>query len=253
MISRIPITGGAASKARRTLGAPGNISRSGQRFHLVPRDAAGRHRSSVAAVEGFGTSICPCTVATGQRFRPSDIFLCGGGGSRSRSGLNAFANNDHYQHLQRRTLVTGRTENESENASPTEQETSSSEITIPGAQTGGRKLAIIFTCTHCDTRSVKQFSEKAYTQGVVIATCPGCQRKHLIADNLGYFSDEGGGWNVQKGMEELGEKVKVATNDNVLELTLDDIFTAKAIDEAVKQVSGGLERDESSSPKDIQQ
>jgi protein import protein ZIM17 len=117
---------------------------------------------------------------------------------------------------------------------------SSTDIKIPGAEKGGRKLAIVFTCTRCNTRSVKQFSEKAYTQGVVIATCPGCQSKHLIADNLGFFSDEDGGWNIQTGMERLGEHVKVATNDNVLELSVEEIFTAKAIEKAVNEATGNI-------------
>jgi mitochondrial protein import protein ZIM17 len=96
-------------------------------------------------------------------------------------------------------------------------------IAIPGSQTGGKKLAIVFTCTVCDTRSAKQFTENAYLKGVVIVTCPGCQNKHLIADNLGFFEDrEDGGWNIQKAMEKIGQDVKLVTNDNVMELNVDD-------------------------------
>jgi hypothetical protein len=32
---------------------------------------------------------------------------------------------------------------------------------IPGAQSGGRKLAIVFTCNVCETRCAKQFTERA--------------------------------------------------------------------------------------------
>jgi DNL zinc finger len=67
---------------------------------------------------------------------------------------------------------------------------SSSLLNIPGAQKGGRKLALVYTCTVCDTRSVQQFTERAYRHGVVIVRCPKCRRQHLIADHLGYFDDE---------------------------------------------------------------
>mmetsp|Transcript_36496 Transcript_36496/g.53504 ORF Transcript_36496/g.53504 Transcript_36496/m.53504 type:complete len:259 (+) Transcript_36496:75-851(+) len=98
---------------------------------------------------------------------------------------------------------------------------------IPGAQKGGRKLAIIYTCTVCDTRSAKKFSEQAYNHGVVLVRCPKCENLHLIADHLGFFED-GGSWDIESFMKEKGESVRAVTNENVLELTMADIMGSSA-------------------------
>lgn len=142
-------------------------------------------------------------------------------------------------------------DNQSANKEVVDDQSNTDEIKIPGAEKGGRKLAIIFTCTHCETRSAKQFTERSYKHGVVIATCPGCNKKHLIADNMGFFSDEDGGWNIEIAMAKLGANVKVATNDDVLELSMEDIYTKEAIDNAVKNAKGGTSKaDPNSGGKD---
>jgi mitochondrial protein import protein ZIM17 len=140
------------------------------------------------------------------------------------------------QHLQTFTL---------ENA-PTTTETMTTTSTggralpgFPGSQSGGKKLAIIFTCTVCNTRAAKQFSEQAYLKGVVLVTCPGCQSQHLIADNLGFFTDsddQEGGWTIEKAMAKLeGGGFTKVTDDNVLELTVDQIVGAEKWQEAMRQ------------------
>jgi protein import protein ZIM17 len=136
-----------------------------------------------------------------------------------------------------RTFVSDATKKDGNSVDPSVHDTTSDEIQIPGALQGGRKLAIIFTCVHCNTRSAKQFTERSYRHGVVIATCPGCKRRHLIADNLGYFSDEDGGWDIEKGMAKLGENVRVATNDDVFELTVEDIYTKEVIEAAIENAT----------------
>jgi len=99
---------------------------------------------------------------------------------------------------------------------------------VPGAtNTKGKKLAIIYTCKVCETRSAKQFTENSYRNGVVLVRCPGCQNLHLIADNLGWFEDsgeDGQGWNVEKVLAKAGENVKAVNGEDVLELTLDDVM-----------------------------
>jgi protein import protein ZIM17 len=106
---------------------------------------------------------------------------------------------------------------------------------IPGAKTGkGKKLAIVFTCTVCETRSAKQFTEQAYRNGVVLVRCPGCENLHLIADRLGYFEDKGdGGWDIEKAMAKMGENVRAVTNDNVMELTLEDVIGQDKMEQAL--------------------
>lgn len=51
------------------------------------------------------------------------------------------------------------------------------------------KLLIGFTCKCCQTRTHRTMSRHAYQNGIVLIECPGCQTRHLIADNLGWFKD----------------------------------------------------------------
>ena len=57
----------------------------------------------------------------------------------------------------------------------------------------------------------KTFTKKAYHTGIVIITCDGCDNKHLIADNLGWFRDTS--INVEDLAKEKGQQaVKVLNN-----------------------------------------
>mmetsp|Transcript_20010 Transcript_20010/g.41847 ORF Transcript_20010/g.41847 Transcript_20010/m.41847 type:complete len:183 (-) Transcript_20010:17-565(-) len=106
---------------------------------------------------------------------------------------------------------------------------------VPGAEKGGKKLAIVYTCKVCNTRSAKRFTENAYLNGVVLVRCPGCENLHLIADRLGFFEDrEGGGWDVEKFLKEKGEDVTAVHEGNVLEVRVSG------------ERSGGCERSEDS-------
>lgn len=111
-----------------------------------------------------------------------------------------------------------------------------------GSKSGQKQLAIVFTCTVCNIRSAKQFTEQAYRHGVVLVRCPGCQNLHLIADRLGVFENQGmdgEGWDIEQFMAEMGESVKVVNNDNVLELTIDDVVGIEKMKEILDKGSDG--------------
>ncbi|XP_024882043.1 DNL-type zinc finger protein-like [Temnothorax curvispinosus] len=75
------------------------------------------------------------------------------------------------------------------------------------------KMRLMFTCTKCNTRTSKLISKLAYDKGVVIVRCDGCKNNHLIADNLGWFSQIDRKINIEKLMALKGETVRKVMND----------------------------------------
>jgi mitochondrial protein import protein ZIM17 len=86
------------------------------------------------------------------------------------------------------------------------QHNSTSKMGGKGIGPAHGEMVAAFTCTVCETRSVKRFTKLSYTKGIVIVECPGCYNKHLLADNLGWFDDER--VNIEEILRSRGEEVK---------------------------------------------
>lgn len=80
---------------------------------------------------------------------------------------------------------------------------------FPGVRThSDGNFVAVYTCGVCDTRSARQISKRAYSHGIVLLRCPGCDNLHLLADNIGMF---GGRTTAQELLAAHGEAVRRGT------------------------------------------
>jgi mitochondrial protein import protein ZIM17 len=86
----------------------------------------------------------------------------------------------------------------------------------PQSASTNSKLFMVFTCVNCDTRAVKSFSKRAYEKGVVLVQCPGCQKRHVIADHLGWFGEHK---DVDEILRAKGESVRRITDADLEDLS----------------------------------
>lgn len=70
------------------------------------------------------------------------------------------------------------------------------------------RMAITLTCNVCQERLTRTFLKESYEKTVVIIKCPKCLNNHIIADNLGWFSDLNGKKNIEEILAEKGQLVK---------------------------------------------
>lgn len=107
------------------------------------------------------------------------------------------------------------------------------------------QMLIGFTCKVCSERSHHVMSKLAYTKGVVLIECPGCENRHLIADNLGWFRD--GKTTVEDLVKEKGEGIrKVVVDEDGSEHggNLMEWLPNIVADEKVKKVRAKAEADQ---------
>lgn len=93
------------------------------------------------------------------------------------------------------------------------------------------KMLLAYTCEVCSTRNQKNISKQAYQTGVVIVKCDGCANNHLIADNLGWFTDTKKQWNIENIMALKGESVRKVSDEAHAWEVVEEIVTQMKISE----------------------
>jgi len=157
-----------------------------RRRALAPTAHTPLHRRQISISPWLGSLGAAAAPSRGSR-SPAVVF--------AQSALSG-----HALKLQRRLLS-----DKPPDAAEEELRSQVAEGAVPGV-TAEEAYVLAFTCGVCNGRSAKKISKRAYHHGVVIAMCPHCDNRHLIADNLKWFGDEAS--DIESIMAEKGEEVK---------------------------------------------
>jgi hypothetical protein len=100
---------------------------------------------------------------------------------------------------------------------------------------------LMFTCRKCETRTARRISKHGYHHGSVLVRCPGCLGLHLIADHLGFFSDEAvdaEGLIAARGGDGSGGGSSSGGDPSVYELSADDARVLASAGKSVRLTDG---------------
>ena len=112
----------------------------------------------------------------------------------------------------------------------------SAPLTSPLLGTKAREAYLfVYTCKVCGNRSERKISKRAYHHGVVLVKCPGCEKNHLVADNLKWFDDDP--ITIEDIMKAQGETVVKGTCNHVsdegsVQVSLEDIVHIEGAEES---------------------
>jgi hypothetical protein len=107
---------------------------------------------------------------------------------------------------------------------------------------------LAYTCKPCGNRNVVPVSKQAYYQGVAIATCKHCEKRHVIADNFEWFGPER---NIEELLAKKGESTNHAsatTIEQLKQILFSEASDVQVLAEKDNKADAELETNESISP-----
>jgi len=156
------------------------------------------------------------TLCSSEDFQKSDAQFAV---SASKKDIKSAENLYEMDKIQSKTLYQADIVSSESLASDSAKNQSYYSEKVPLAKIGEfkeAKLLLGFNCKVCTSRNTKFISKQAYNKGVVIVKCGGCGNHHLIADNLGWWSDlsEKGLHNIEDILAAKGESVRRIANES---------------------------------------
>ncbi len=118
----------------------------------------------------------------------------------------------------------------SEKNTPSTTTTQEDALTAEEKEFVDGRLFIRFDCKVCSTTNSKFMSKHAYTKGVVIIRCDGCQNLHLMADHLGWFDSQSPPGTIEDILKRSGKESEIKR------LTVNE----KMVEELPKELLDGL-------------